>query len=118
MLNHPSTCHRVKPVLATKLIEREPIWCAVAGFKYVVYLPETQAYIEQTPRVLMRRSMKYLPEQDTFEDLAEAETFTLLEPWGFARTTAAASKPAAPSTASLPCITLLLLLWRQETWCL
>lgn len=85
---------------------REPVWCAVAGFKYVVFLPETQTYIEQTPRVLMRRPLKYLPEQNTFEELAEEETSALLESWGFARTAAAASE-SAPNDACLGLVLLL-----------
>lgn len=61
----------------------------------------------------MRHPLKYLPEQDTFEGLAEEDTSALLESWGFARTAAAASKSAAPSAACLTFVTLMLLLLRQ-----
>lgn len=64
-----------------------------AGFNYVLYLPETQECVIE-PKMHTRRAMQYSPEQDSFEYLAEEQTSALLESWGFARTTAAASECA------------------------
>lgn len=72
----------------------------------MAYLPETQTCFELAPRMRIRHPLKHLPEQDTFEDVAEEETSVLLESWGFARTAAAASK-SAPNDA---CLALVLLL--------
>lgn len=64
-----------------------------AGFRNVMYLPELQRCLVQSPEMLMRVPMKY-SEQDSFTFLAEEQTSAALESCGFGRTAAAASKGA------------------------